>query len=160
MKVKIIIKGNNNTKLGIVPEPSDCVSTNRQQNDGHIQLESLSSALRSANAVAHDMKRCSIPVLNKFPRKQSRTNPQPQSHDPNPLPVVLEEIFGLLVPSPQWVGLSGRFQPRAQHLAQVPAVGRAPAHGLARCLQQERLQVVNLRNSINRFQSKHWFIVE
>ena len=69
MKVNIVIEGNNNTKLGLVPEPSDRISTNRQQNDRHIELESLSSALRSANAVSHDMKHCSISVLNKFPCK-------------------------------------------------------------------------------------------
>ena len=67
MEIDIIIKRDNRAKLGLTPEPSNSVPTNREKNNSHIELKGLGSAFSSGYTVTHNMEDSSITILNELP---------------------------------------------------------------------------------------------
>lgn len=77
MEVDIVIKRDNSAKPGLTPEPSDGIPTNREKNNGHIELERLGGAFGRGDAVAHDMKDGAVAVLDEFPGEESGADGEP-----------------------------------------------------------------------------------
>lgn len=77
MEIDIVIKRDNRAKLGLTPEPSNGVPTNREKDDGHVELKSLGGAFGGGDAVAHDMEDGSMAVLNELPGEESSANGEP-----------------------------------------------------------------------------------
>lgn len=77
MEVNIVIKRDNSAKLGRTPEPSNGIPTNREKNNGHIELEGLSGALGGGDTVAHDMEDGPTAVLDELPGEKSGANGEP-----------------------------------------------------------------------------------
>lgn len=92
MEVDIVVKRDNSAKLGLTPKPSNSIPTNREKDDGHVELEGLGGALGRGDTVAHDMEDGSIAVLDELPGEEAGANGEPERENPNALPVVLDEV--------------------------------------------------------------------
>lgn len=68
VKVDIVIKGHEMAELG-GPKPSDGVSTHRQKDKSHVELQSLRSALGCEETISHNLKSILLFILVKLPRK-------------------------------------------------------------------------------------------
>lgn len=78
MKVDVVIKGDHHSKLGPAPEPSDGVSADRQQDQGHVELKSLGATLSCSDTIAHDMEHSTVLVLDELPSEKCCANGKPQ----------------------------------------------------------------------------------
>ena len=76
MKIDIVVKWYKISQPGR-PYPSDGISTYGQQNDGHVELQSLSRTLSRKKTVAHDLVRCLALVLEEFPREKPNHDRDP-----------------------------------------------------------------------------------
>lgn len=69
MEVNVVIKWNDRVKARVLAEPSDCISTNRKENEGHVEFQGLSCTFSRGKTITHHFKPRPTPVLNKFPCK-------------------------------------------------------------------------------------------
>lgn len=122
MKINVVIKRNHYSQLGLASKPSNGISTNGQENEGHVELECLGGALSGGDTVPHDIEHRPILVLNELPGKEAGADGEPQGHDPNPSPIVLHKVGKLSVPPLYGVELFGRYELLAQQLAKDTTV--------------------------------------
>lgn len=128
MEIEVVVKGDDDTELGLVTEPSDSVPADWEEDESHVELESLGAAFGDADTVAHNVVHGAVAVLYEFPGEKACANAEPEQQHPHPHPVILHKVTEFLVVSLDGVGFYGWFQLLAQHLAQVPAIGRPWPH--------------------------------
>jgi hypothetical protein len=58
----------------------------------HVELEHLGAPFRHAHAVAHHVEDRAAAVLRELPCEEPGADGDPEDHDPDALPVVLEEV--------------------------------------------------------------------
>ena len=91
MKVDIVVKRYKVGKLG-GSEPSDCVSTHGQENESHVELESLSRTLGCAETITHDFEGILLRVLIELPCEQPNHDQNPQGQNPKSPPILLQIV--------------------------------------------------------------------
>ena len=118
MKVDIIVKRHKVANPS-VPQPSDYVPTNRQQNESHVELQRLCGAFGGEEAITHDVEGLFVLVLYELPSEQAYHDQYPECDHPNPLPILLQivEEFGAHSADP--APLSEALEVLAQGLACV-----------------------------------------
>lgn len=141
MEVDVVIEGDDGAELGARTEPGDGVPANGEEDEGHVELGGLGTALGDADAVAHDVERRVALVRHELPGEEAGVDGQPQRHHPHPLPVVLHEVGQPPEPPPERVPVVRRHQLLADQLADVGAVRHQLRRRLRRRQQQQRLQV-------------------
>lgn len=89
---------------------SECcqrVSAHREEYEGHVQLGRLGGALGDADAIPHHLEDSPIPVLYELEYEEGNVGDPPQRQDPYPLPVLVDEVDGLVNPSLHWAPVTG-----------------------------------------------------
>ncbi|KAI4386328.1 hypothetical protein MLD38_004269 [Melastoma candidum] len=126
VKIKVVVERDDSPKPRLVPEPRDGVPTHREEDQGHVELQDLGPALRDAQAFPHNPVRglvlLSRTVLYKLVREQSRHGRDPDRQDPDPLPIIHEEVLEPVAFANHHIGLERRLQLLAKDLAHDPAV--------------------------------------
>lgn len=87
MKIDVVIK-RDKVSCSSRPKPSEGISTNGQEYQSHVELESLGGAFSCGQAIAHDLKCCHVFILDEFPRKEDGHCHHPQQQNPTSLPVL------------------------------------------------------------------------
>lgn len=118
VEVDIIVKGHNLSDPG-VPQPSNDVPTNGQQNESHVELQRLSRSFGRDEAITHDVESVFVHVLNELPREQADHDQDPERDHPNPLPVLFEIVEAFHAHSPDSAPVSEAVEVLAQGLACV-----------------------------------------
>lgn len=90
MKIDVIVEGNEEPGSSGA-KPGQHVPANGQEDEGHVELESLGGPFGGGQAIAHDLECRSVPVLVEFPSKEADHGHNPQQYDPGPLPVLQQE---------------------------------------------------------------------
>lgn len=70
MKIDIVVKRYKVSQFG-GPEPSNGVSTDGHENEGHVELQGLSRTFSRGKTITHDFEGTSILVLTELPCEQS-----------------------------------------------------------------------------------------
>lgn len=76
MKVDVVVEWDEETQIG-GPKPGDCISTNREKNESHVEFQCLSRSLSREQTVTHHLESILLFVLEELPQKQYNHN-----HDP------------------------------------------------------------------------------
>ena len=91
------------------PEPRQRVPAHWEQYERHVELEGLCGAFGDADAVAHHLKHCTPPVLNELEYEEGNVEDTPQREHPYPLPVLVDEVDGLVNAPLQWAPVAGGY---------------------------------------------------
>lgn len=138
MEVNVVIKGNEKAKA-CGTKPGDGIPAGGQEDESHVELEGLGRALGSKQAVAHDLKRGLVFVLEELPEEQTHQDSYPESQNPDPLPVLLQVVEKLGARLPDGAPLSQTLKVLAQRLARVAQ--RLAVVQVGVLLQKQRLQL-------------------
>lgn len=140
VEVDVVIEGYDMAERS-GPERRQRVPADGQQDEGHVELEGLGSALGNADTVSHHLERGSALVLLELVHEQGEVDSQPQSHEPYPLPVLVDEVHCLGQVSLQWASVP-RWDHRSRQARWRPLelLGRLRAHHAP----EQSLQLPNL----------------
>lgn len=87
MKVDVVVERDEEAGSGGA-QPSKSVAADGEQDEGHVELESLGSALSSGETITHNLEGRLVPILEEFPGEQASHGHRPDQHNPRPLPII------------------------------------------------------------------------
>lgn len=118
MEVDVVVKRYKETQP-CGPQPSDSVSTHRQQYKSHVELQGLGSSFSREKTITHYMECFFLSILKEFPNEKTNHDGDPQSNNPNSLPILLQIVDEIGAESTNWAFLSQSLEVLAQSLASV-----------------------------------------
>lgn len=91
MEVDVVVEGDE-TGEGGGAEEGDGDAADREEDEGHVELERLGGALGSEEAVAHDGEGGLVFVLEELPEEEGEHGGEPGGEDPEAAPIVVEVV--------------------------------------------------------------------
>ena len=90
MKIDVVVEGNEEPGSSGA-KPGQHVPANWQEDEGHVELQSLGRPFGGGQAITHHLEGFPVLVLVQFPSKETAHRHHPQQYDPSPLPVFQED---------------------------------------------------------------------
>lgn len=95
MEVDVVVEGYDRANPAVGAEPCHRVPADGEQNNSHIELQCLGGPFGGAEAVAHDLIRHPVAVLDELPREECDAHDEPEEDDPPAPPLGAEKGLGL-----------------------------------------------------------------